>query len=144
MSESFFSPFNLWLAASGVLVVAELLTGTFYLLMLALGAAAGALATTFGLGFNGQLLVAALVGGGLAAAWYQRRKRAQPDTRLDTNSLDVGERVTVTAWQPDGSAQVAYRGSWWPARYAGEGAPAAGPHRIQSLEGSCLLLVRAP
>ena len=37
-----------WWLAAGVLVVAELATGTFYLLMLALGLAAGALAAHAG------------------------------------------------------------------------------------------------
>ena len=37
-----FSAPTLWWVLAGVLVVAELLSGTFYLLMIALGAAAGA------------------------------------------------------------------------------------------------------
>ena len=40
----------IWLAAGFILVIAELLTGTFYLVVLGIAAFAGALATWFGLG----------------------------------------------------------------------------------------------
>ena len=63
-----------WWLTAGVLVVAELATGTFYLLMLALGAAAGALAAHAGLGFTAQMAVAALLGGGAVVVWHQRRR----------------------------------------------------------------------
>ena len=43
-----------WLAAGG-LVIAELLSGSFYLLMLALGTAAGAVAAQAGLALEGGL-----------------------------------------------------------------------------------------
>ena len=38
---------TIWWILTGSLVIAELLTGTFYLLMLAIGAAAGAMAAIF-------------------------------------------------------------------------------------------------
>src|SRR6188474_2810479 len=53
-----------WWVATGVLVAAELATGTFYLLMMAIGTAAAALSAHAGAGFTGQLVAAALIGGG--------------------------------------------------------------------------------
>ncbi|HSM22228.1 MAG TPA: NfeD family protein, partial [Rubrivivax sp.] len=50
----------LWWLATGGLVAAELATGTFYLLMLALGCVAGALAAHAGLGATGQVAAAAV------------------------------------------------------------------------------------
>ena len=41
---------TLWWLATGVVVIVELLSGTFYLLMLAIGLAAGAVAAHLGLG----------------------------------------------------------------------------------------------
>jgi len=41
-----------WWIATGVLIAVELATGTFYLLMLAVGAAAGAMAAHLGLGLT--------------------------------------------------------------------------------------------
>ena len=67
---------TLWWVAAGVLVAVEISSGTFYLLMLALGCAAGALAAHVGLGGAAQLTTAALVGGGATAAWHVRRARS--------------------------------------------------------------------
>ena len=53
-----------WWLITGALVAAELATGTFYLLMLAVGTAAAAVAAHLGLGPNAQLVVGALIGGG--------------------------------------------------------------------------------
>ena len=137
---------TLWWLASGGLVIAELLSGTFYLLMLAIGTAAGALAAHAGLGPQGQMLVAALVGGGAVGLWHLRRQgrpgapaaQANPDV-----NLDIGQTVLVSQWQPDGSARVQHRGAAWDARYAGAGTPAAGAHVIQAIAGTCLMLAPA-
>ena len=134
-----------WLATAG-LVAAELATGTFYLLMLALGAAAAALAAHAGLGSSGQLLAAALVGGGAVVLWHLRQLRRPPAAGAAYNhdvNLDIGGQVHVPYWQADGSARVNYRGAGWDARFAGSGAPAAGDFVIRAVEGSCLLLDRA-
>mgnify|MGYP006147005675 CR=1 FL=1 len=53
---------TLWWLLAGAVVALELFTGTFYLLMLALGMAAGALAAHAGAGLAVQLVVAAGVG----------------------------------------------------------------------------------
>src|SRR4051812_27561205 len=64
-----------WWLLAGAAVAVELLTGTFYLLMLGIGMAAGALAAHAGAGRATQLVVAAVVGGGTVAAWHLVRKR---------------------------------------------------------------------
>jgi membrane protein implicated in regulation of membrane protease activity len=51
-----------WLVAAGVLVILELFTGTFYLLMIAIGLAAGAIVALAGPGVPAQAIVAAIVG----------------------------------------------------------------------------------
>jgi len=134
---------TLWWLAAGVLVVSELLTGTFYLLMLALGCGAAALAAHLGLGGAVQVLAAALVGGGATAAWHLRRARAPKSAPAASNrdvNLDIGELVHVEAWGADGLARVQYRGAGWSARYAGSGKPAPGEHIIVAIEGSRLSL----
>jgi len=136
-----------WWVVAGVLVAAELATGTFYLLMLALGAAAAALAAHLGMAFGGQLLVAALVGGGAVAAWHVKRGRepaAAPASENRDVNLDIGETVQVAEWNADGTAQVNYRGASWAVRYAGHGAPHPGAHVIHAIEGSRLLVERSP
>jgi membrane protein implicated in regulation of membrane protease activity len=136
-----------WWLAAGVLVAAELATGTFYLLMLALGAAAGALAAHAGLGSIAQIAGAAVLGGGATVLCHLRRSRHPAALPAATNpdvNLDVGGTVQVPTWQPDGTARVHYRGSAWDVRHVGPGHPAPGLHVIRALEGNRLLLERAP
>ncbi|HET9206938.1 MAG TPA: NfeD family protein [Burkholderiaceae bacterium] len=137
---------TVWWVVAGGLVAVELATGTFYLLMLALGAAAAAIAAHSGAGLSVQLVVAAIVGGGAVAAWHQRRLRQPPAPRAEANrdiNLDIGTRVQVNAWSPDGTARVAHRGATWAARHSGPGAPQAGSHVIVAVQGNELMLQRA-
>lgn len=135
------SPALVWWILTGALIVAELFTGTFHLLLLALGTAAAALASHLGLGTAWQLLLASLSAAGSALLWYRRRSRrtAVAASRPDLG-LDIGQRVTVEHWDGDGSSRVHYRGAAWSARYVGGGTPQPGLHRIRSIDGSQLLL----
>jgi membrane protein implicated in regulation of membrane protease activity len=136
-----------WWIATGLLVAGELASGTFFLLMIAIGCAAAALAGHAGASFVVQVIVAAVVGGGAVAAWRRQRRRAvapvAPAANPDLN-LDVGERVHVDAWNADGTARVHYRGSAWNARFVGEGAPQPGAHVIDEVRHNELALRRAP
>ncbi|GIX25366.1 MAG: hypothetical protein KatS3mg122_2597 [Caldimonas sp.] len=134
-----------WWLLAGLAVVFELLTGTFYLLMMALGLAAGAVAAHAGLGWSGQLVAAAVVGGGAVALWRglrgrhpRRNAQAEPEHHL----LDIGERVSIEQWRPDQTARVHYRGTLWTARYAGTGTPEPGIYTIRAVEGHHLLVDR--
>ena len=135
----------LWWLAAGALVAVELATGTFYLLMLALGAAASALSAHAGFGHSGQLIVGALVGGGAVALWHWRQmqgpKAPAPSANRNIN-LDIGSAVQVAQWRPDGSARVSYRGAGWDASFAGQGTPSPGEHVVRAVEGNRLMLDR--
>ena len=134
---------TMWWVMAGIAVVLELFTGTFYLLMLSLGLAAGALAALAGAGTAAQLVVAAVVGGGAALAlyWLRRRRPGAPSARADRSvNLDVDAIVQIDHWSPDGTAQVRYRGAPWTARLR-PGSPArAGAYRVVELIGSQLLV----
>ena len=69
----------MWLAAAGIVVILEMFSGTFYLLMIAVGLASGALAALAGLEPQLQLIIAAAVGIGchLCAATQQMGPTAQ-------------------------------------------------------------------
>ena len=132
-----------WWIGAGVLVAAELATGTFYLLMIALGAVAGALAAHVGLGGTAQLAAAAIVGGGATALWHWRRAHAPRSAPFQSNrdvNLDVGERVRVDAWGADRTARVSYRGTGWTVVYQGDGPPAPGEFAIAAVEGNRLVV----
>ncbi|WP_298824926.1 NfeD family protein [uncultured Piscinibacter sp.] len=134
---------TLWWVAAGVAVAAELATGTFYLLMIALGLAAGAVAAQLGLAATSQVVAAALVGAAATALWHWKRARqprsAPSDRNRDVN-LDIGERVQVEAWGSDGTARVNYRGTQWTARLAPGAVPQPGEHRVTAVEGNWLVL----
>lgn len=137
---------TLWWLATGSLVAVELLTGTFYLLMMALGLAAAALAAHAGLPVTGQWVIASLVGGGSVLVWH-RYRRGQPtgspaQSNPDVN-LDVGAVVHVDTWQPDGTAAVQYRGAHWDAALlAGESAE-IGAYVVAKVIGSRLILKKS-
>lgn len=134
---------TLWWLAAGALVAAELATGTFYLLMLALGMGAGAVAAHAGLSGTAQMVAAALVGAGATVAWHLLRARSPQSAPAQSNrdvNLDIGQTVHVPAWQADGTARVAYRGAQWQVRLAPGHPAAAGDHCIVSVNGTELLL----
>lgn len=136
---------TLWWIAAGLLVGAELTSGTFYLLMLAVGAAGGALAAHLGLAPTGQVLIAALIGGAAVVGWHLRRDKAAKPAPAASNpdvNLDIGQSVHVDAWSADGQAHVQYRGASWQARFIGQAPAGSGRHVIRAVEGSCLLLDR--
>jgi membrane protein implicated in regulation of membrane protease activity len=108
-----------WLAAGFVLVIAELVTGTFFLLVLGIAAFVGSAAAWFGLNFWLQALLSA--GVAIAGVFWvrtQRKTMQQPDMA----SLDVGQAVTLDSWvsREQGRARVKYRNTLWDAEVEGE------------------------
>jgi membrane protein implicated in regulation of membrane protease activity len=137
-----FTAATVWWILAGLLVAIELATGTFYLLMLATGAAAAALAAHLGLGQTPQLLAAAAVASAGVVIWHRQRGKRHPTLPASINpdvNLDIGQSVHVDAWSA-GVTQVQYRGAQWQARFIGVGTASSGTHLIQGIEGSCLLL----
>jgi len=135
---------TLWWVLAVVLLIAELLTGTLYLLVWSVACAAAAMGGNLQLGLQAQLAIAAGVGGSATAALYLRQAQrrlgeARPEANPDVN-LDVGEIVQVLAWDASGHTQVQHRGASWQARLR-PGLPAqTGAHRIQAVEGIHLVL----
>lgn len=138
-----FSASTFWWVLAGLAIAAELTTGTFYLLMIALGLAAGAVAAHLGLGLSLQIVSAAVVGAVTTAAWHWRRMsrpRSAPAAENRDVNLDVGERVHVAAWNDDRSARITYRGTTWTARLVPGAPAAAGEHIVKAVEGNALIL----
>jgi len=134
---------TVWWVAAGIAVAAEFATGTFYLLMMALGLAAGAIAAHLGLSESTQVVCAAVVGGGATALWHWRRTRNARSVPAAENrdvNLDIGARVQVAEWAADRTTRVTYRGSGWPARLARGAAATSGEHEIVAVEGNWLVL----
>ena len=135
---------SFWWLAAGLLVAVELATGTFYLLMVAIGLASAAIAAHLGSELSSQIVVAAVVGLGAVLALYVRRKQfagAKAEANNLASDLDAGQTVDIQPYQltPLG-ATVLYRGAQWVAQ-SNQGVPlTTGPHRIVKVDGSRLLL----
>lgn len=137
---------TIWWLLAGAAVAVELLTGTFYLLMLAVGMAAGAIAAHAGANVTSQLLWASVVGGGAVTGWHllRDRRRTEPPAQANANvNLDIGETLHISAWNPDGTASVQYRGANWTAIHRPGISPAPGTHRVAELVGNRLLVDKA-
>ena len=64
---------TVWWLITGALIATELMTGTFYLLMLSLGAAAAALAAHGGIALTWQLVTGAVVGALAVTLWHLKK-----------------------------------------------------------------------
>lgn len=137
----------IWLIAGFVLVIAELATGTFYLLVLGAAAFVGSLVAWLG----ANELVQASVGGIVAIAgallvhhWHARNLTGKPG---EGNFLDRGQAVVLEGWVDEGGriARVKYRGAWWDARVPAESHPQPGTTLyIEGQEGNTLVVATAP
>jgi membrane protein implicated in regulation of membrane protease activity len=132
-----------WFVLAFVLVVAELLTCTFYLLMIAIALAGGGLASLAGLSFTLQLVIAAAIG--FAGALLLRRTRFG---RLHNNqaeplqNMDVGQTVKIDGWTGSRTARASYRGAQWDIELApGEDAQ-PGEFVIQAIQANRLVVAR--
>ena len=138
---------TLWWIVATVLAGAELLTGTLYLLVLATGAVAAAVAAHLGLGPSTQMVLAAVVGIANVVAWHIWRIKKRPSHPADfvhnatRNRLDIGEAVVVPAWRDDGSTHVSYRGATWSAVALDPSAPHhPGRHVVVDIRRNQLVL----
>ena len=130
---------TLWLLLAGGLVIAELMTGTFYLLMLSLGATAAALTAYADASLIWQIVTAGIVGGGAAVVWHLKKPLSN-DAQDSNIHLDIGETVTVDVWDAQGQTQVKHRGAQWAAVCSQGATPEPGLHRISEMQGNRLVL----
>jgi membrane protein implicated in regulation of membrane protease activity len=133
-----------WAILGLALVIAELLTGTFYLLMLGIAAFGAAGAAWLGLAFGPQIVVLALVaavGCYGVHVWRARNRGAQMP------SIDAGNPAVFEAWidEPARLARVLYRGAPWDARVEGAELPQPGARvYVRDIDGNTLKVAARP
>ena len=110
-----------WAILGMTLVIIELVTGTFYLLMLAVAAFGAALAAWLGQDFGVQAVVAGLIAAGGCYGVHVYRGRSAPGRMAP---VDAGQPASFESWVDQGArlARVRYRGSQWDALIEGESA----------------------
>ena len=127
----------LWAILGLTLVIVELMTGTFYLLVLGIAAFGAALAAWLGQPFPVQTIVFAVVSGvGCYGAHLYREKNS---TR-QMSPIDAGLPASFENWLDQGArlARVRYRGASWDALVDGDGQENAAP-----APGSLLYVIKA-
>ena len=139
-------PYLLWIIAGFILVIVELLTGTFYLLVFGGGAFAGAAVAAAGGGYLLQAVGAC--GVALVGTWYVRRWHGtQQKAGEKSNLLDLGQRVVLEEWIDAATrrVRVKYRGASWDAILAPGPTPEPGAALyISGQEGNTLLVSGSP
>ena len=134
---------TLWWILAGLAIAIELATGTFYLLMIAVGLAAAAISAHLGASASWQFVIASVVGGGAVIAWHFLRAKKTVDKHAEFNrdvNMDIGQAVHVDAWQADGTSTVKYRGASWIAQLQKGSSLEPGQYAIQQVVGSRLIL----
>lgn len=131
--------YHYWLIVGLALCTTEMVSGTFFLLVLGIAALGGGATGWLGGGFWLQVCVASLLAV-VGVVWIHHYHR-QSNLRPAMPSFDIGQPVTFEVWtsQNDGMARVAYRGTTWDARVSSSQPPSPGDILyIQSVEGSTL------
>lgn len=137
-----------WLLALA-LGIAEILTGTIFLLVLALSFLLGGATAWLGFGGTVQLLVTstcAFVGWGLLLRQRTRTRARHRETADGLMRLDVGQALRIDDWQDERRARVRYRGAQWRVELAGEADDARGgpgDYVITRIENNRLIVVPA-
>jgi len=135
----------IWLLLGLALVIVELITGTFYLVVLGAAAFGGGIAAWLGASFPAQVITTSVVAG--VGVYFVHAYRTR-NTAEQMASIDAGQPANFENWidQPAGLARVRYRGASWDARLEGGEAPQPGAVLyVLAAEGNTLkVTVRRP
>jgi len=116
----------LWAILGLALIIVELLTGTFYLLVLGIASFGAALAAWLGQRFPVQTVVAAVIAAlGCYGVHVYRAKNATQQM----SPVDAGQPASFENWVDQGArlARVRYRGASWDALVEGDGQESTAP-----------------
>lgn len=131
----------IWLVIALIIVIVEMNLMSFYLMAVALGAAAGGITAYMSYDLPTQGIVAGIVTIiSSCGSFYLRRKLKNHQDKMN-NDLDRGQRVVIKddRLNEDGTATVSYRGADWVAYK--ENAPlTAGIYFIARIDGTRLVL----
>lgn len=132
------SDWLIWLLLGGALCVAELFTGTFYLLLAGAAALAAAGAAWLGLAAAAQFAVAAAVSLAGLPLVLRASRRQQPAA----GNYDSGQEIVLA--EQHGQLQGMYSGSFWRVEEVAGRPLAAGQRvRIVRVDGARLVVAAA-
>ena len=134
-----------WFVLGFGLIVAELMTGTFYLLVIALALACAGVAAFLGAPLALQLIIAAAIGLG-GSLWLRKSRFGKLRGRgVDpVQNMDIGQVVHIDAWSPNRTARAAYRGAQWDVELVAGEAMQAGDFVIRDIQANRLIVAARP
>jgi membrane protein implicated in regulation of membrane protease activity len=127
-----------WFLLCLVLLGIEMVSGTFYLLVVAIAAAVAGMSALLGMAMVGQMILSALTG--IAGILILRNSIRNQVTDAANFSIDIGQPVRIIKWNGDRSARVNYRGTEWDAQLESPETPSDVTLYIASMQGSSLVL----
>jgi membrane protein implicated in regulation of membrane protease activity len=132
-----------WFVLGFALLIAELMTGTFYLMVIAIAFACAGIADLLGAPFVVQLLVAAIIGFG-GSIWLRNSRFGKPmaSGTDPMQQMDVGQRLRIEQWADNGTARANYRGAMWDVELAPGESKASGDYEIREVRGNRLIVAR--
>ena len=130
--------YTIWFLLALAILTAEMATGTFYLLVLAIALAAGGLAALTGLELPTQITISAVIG--IIGTLILRRIKPSQTPSASNQNLDIGQPVRVVHKHENGLLRVAYRGAEWDAQLLAADTPTNATLFIHSIQGSKLIL----
>jgi membrane protein implicated in regulation of membrane protease activity len=132
-----------WFVIGFGLVIAELLTGTFYLLVIAIAFGAAGIAALLGGPVVLQLATAAAfsLGGTLWLRQSKFGRRLRDRATSDrVQNMDVGQTLRVDQWAPNRTARANYRGATWDVELAPGEEAASGEFVIREINANRLIV----
>jgi membrane protein implicated in regulation of membrane protease activity len=134
----------IWFGLAVLALIGEVLSGTFYLLVIAAALGLAGLGAWAGLTWALQMVivaVTAVLGIFVLRRLGVLRKVGRTDDRRDVNvNLDIGQAIQVDAWRADGTARARYRGADWEVKLVPDSTQAPGLHTIVEVRGSQFLV----
>lgn len=136
-----------WLVLAGTVVILEMFTGTFYLLMIGIGLATGGLVALAGFNRELQYIFAAAVG--VVATYALRQSKYGKSHKIDSArdpsvNLDIGQMLQIKQWNINegeaSTARVMYRGAMWDVQLAHGSTSQPGSFIIKEIRGSRLIV----
>lgn len=131
-------PYVLWFLLALGLFIGEMMTSTFYMMVLAAAMCIGGVAALLGMSPSMQLGLSAMAS--ISGIILLTRWKAQQPAESVEDQPDVGQPVQVRFWREDGTARVHYRGADWDAEVESADTPQAKTLYIKTLRGSTLIL----
>lgn len=135
---------TLWLTLALILAGLEMLSGTFYLLAIAIGLSSGAIAAWLNAPLSVQAALAAIISVIAALALRQWKSQHIPTPKKSDDAFDIGQRVHIIEWKSERLARVQYRGCQWDAELNSNAQTGLHDYFITRVQANTLILDHTP